>query len=333
MIEALKSIISEFIESEDMKLYLIKNAESLSKHQILDLIGYARKSFEDKYQALKTLAKFESDENSDGEQTFKSAMEEAECVMQSMTIKKDEMLLLTKWTFDEGNHSASIVFTEPYTSFKKAIQRMKELYISEEMIWHELEKYQLNNNEYEKTFEYIADNTGLIWSAEYAESVHLDFCGCSDLNLPVPFEPGDIISIDCRPYANIKNAVILQIGDNHDCCSVQCATVSSFNDEIITGALKHPYQIFEKHIEISPLYSVKICKEALQDNEKILKNISEYVNGDEIKGIALYNFLTRDNKRSVSADEILDFLSSDSILRKAYEQYIIHKDLMDRLAD
>ncbi len=333
MIDTLKSIIPDFIESEDMKNYLIENAEKLSKHQILDMIGYARKSFEEKYKALKALAKFENDENLNGEQTFKSAMEEAEYVIQSMTVDKDEMLLLTRWTFDEGNHSASIVFTEPYTSFEKAIQRMKELYISEEMIWYELEKYQLNGNEYEKTFEYIADNTGLIWSAEYAESVHLDFCGCSDLNLPVPFEPGDIISIDCRPYANVKNAVILRIDDNHDCCSVQCASVSTFNGEIIIGALKHPHLIFEKHIGISPLYSAKICKGTLRDNEKILEYISNYVNGDETKGIALYNFLSQDNKRCVSAEDLLDFLSPNSILRKAYEQYIIHKDLMDRLAD
>ncbi len=333
MIDTLKSIIPDFIESEDMKNYLIENAEKLSKHQILDMICYAKKSFKEKHRVLKAFAKLENNENINGEQTFKSAMEEAEYVIQSMKVNKEEILLLTKWKFDEGNHSASIVFTEPHTSFEKAIQRMKELYVAEEMIWYEIEKYKLSNDGYDKTFEYIADNSGLIWGAEYAESVHLDFCNSSDLNLPVPFEPGDIISIDCRPYANIKNAVILQLGDNHDCCSVQCATVSSINDEVIIGALKHPHLIFEKHIGISPLYSAKICKETLRDNEKILEYISNYVNGDETKGIALYNFLSQDNKRCVSKGEMLDFLSPNSILRKAYEQYIIHKDLMNRLAD
>ncbi len=99
------------------------------------------------------------------------------------------------------------------------------------------------------------------------------------------------------------------------------------------SALKHPYQIFEKHIEISALYSAQTYKDTLQDSEKILVNISEYISGDETKGIALYKFLMRNNKRSVSAEETIDFLSPNSILRKAYEQYIIHKDLMDRLAD
>ena len=26
--------------------------------------------------------------------------------------------------------------------------------------------------------------------------------GCPDLNLPVPYQPGDVLFIDCRPYSH-----------------------------------------------------------------------------------------------------------------------------------
>lgn len=40
-------------------------------------------------------------------------------------------------------------------------------------------------------------------------------------NLPVPYQPGDILKIDCRPYApGPVYCVIAEVGD--DCCGVQC---------------------------------------------------------------------------------------------------------------
>ena len=48
-----------------------------------------------------------------------------------------------------------------------------------------------------------------------------DFSIYNDVNLPVPFHAGDIVTIDCRPFAPVSHAVILEVGDNCDCCCLQ----------------------------------------------------------------------------------------------------------------
>ena len=47
-------------------------------------------------------------------------------------------------------------------------------------------------------------------------SVHerLNLGGYTDPNMPVPFHAGDIVTVDCRPFAPVRHVVILEIGDN-----------------------------------------------------------------------------------------------------------------------
>lgn len=45
------------------------------------------------------------------------------------------------------------------------------------------------------------------------------------------------------------------------------------------------------HIQISPLYRAEVFSGELPENEEVLKEISEYVRGDEDKGRALCDFI------------------------------------------
>ena len=50
----------------------------------------------------------------------------------------------------------------------------------------------------------------------------IDFGLFNDLrNIPIPFHAGDIVTLDCRPFAPVSHTVILKIGDNRDCCCLQ----------------------------------------------------------------------------------------------------------------
>lgn len=99
------------------------------------------------------------------------------------------------------------------------------------------------------------DHKGEIWYFDYAFSRQrelkdweplLTYLG--DLNLPVPFQPGDIVMADCRPYAPPRRVLILEVGDNCDCCCLQALSIGK-DGRLHTGAFKH--NGFLGHREVS----------------------------------------------------------------------------------
>ncbi len=74
-----------------------------------------------------------------------------------------------------------------------------------------------------------------------------------DLKLPVPFHADDILTIDCHPSAPVSRAVILEVGDNCDCCCFQ-ALYRNGDGTWGIGAVKHGNVLTNHHSpEISPL--------------------------------------------------------------------------------
>ena len=99
------------------------------------------------------------------------------------------------------------------------------------------------------------NHLGELWYFDYEISLKklprdweplLTFLG--DLNLPVPFQPGDIVTVDCRPYVSPRRVLILEVGDNCDCCCLQVLFMRE-DGRLDTGAFKHNH--FLCHGEIS----------------------------------------------------------------------------------
>ena len=93
-----------------------------------------------------------------------------------------------------------------------------------------------------------------------------------DLNLPVPYQPGDILYVDCRPYSQPAYCIITEVGD--DCCGVQCLYPGK-DGAFHSGAFKHG-NYFEGAYGVkqylSPLYRAERYEgefpplEAIKDN-------------------------------------------------------------------
>lgn len=136
-----------------------------------------------------------------------------------------------------------------------------------------------------------------------------------DLNLPVPFHSGDIVTIDCRPFTPVSHAVILEVGDNYDCCCLQ-ALYHADDGIWDTGAVKHGY-ILPKHTltGLSPLYRLSSFYGKLQDEERLLERVSRYLNGDESRGAVLRNYIFSlcDGKRKsgVTEAQILSYIEKN----------------------
>ncbi|MGN0169152.1 MAG: hypothetical protein ACI39H_00125 [Lachnospiraceae bacterium] len=95
--------------------------------------------------------------------------------------------------------------------------------------------------------------------------------GSSDLNLPVPFKSGDIVTLDCSPFADPCHMLILSAENNWDCCGLRGA----FTDEegkLHIDSVKHGH-CFPMHYisRLSPLYRMSLYTGPLSENEMVIK--------------------------------------------------------------
>ena len=137
----------------------------------------------------------------------------------------------------------------------------------------------------------------------------------SDLNLPIPFRAGDIVTVDCRPFAPVSHAVILEVGDNFDCCCVQ-ALYRRRNGTWDTGAVKHGYILPGRELpQLSPLYRLATFHGQLPKEERLMEQVSRYVNGEEARGSALWNAIvqltTERRKRTVTEGQLRSLLGAE----------------------
>lgn len=110
-------------------------------------------------------------------------------------------------------------------------------------------------------------------------TVYRDFEDSSDLNLPVPFVAGDIVTIDCRPFAPVQHALILAVGDNLDCCCLRAAFVDDFG-KLCAGSIKHSHCFIDRYrSKLSPLYRMTRYIGKLDEDEIAL----EYIRRDLLR--------------------------------------------------
>ena len=109
-----------------------------------------------------------------------------------------------------------------------------------------------------------------------------------NLNLPVPFKPGDIVKLDVMPFSDKKHAVIMEKLNQYDCCAVQIFFYDEKSKLYDTGALKHARGLNPDTV-LSPLYRLEKYDGELDDNEEILREIGKYIDGDGEKGRTLWN--------------------------------------------
>ena len=113
------------------------------------------------------------------------------------------------------------------------------------------------------------------------------------LNLPVPFRPGDILTVDCRPFAGPGRCLVLEVGDNRDCCCVQVLYPCPGGRADI-GALKHGHCFCSGVVQIlSPLYRVSRWTGQLPPEEVFLEPLSRKLHADPLLGPRLWTAIYR----------------------------------------
>ena len=124
------------------------------------------------------------------------------------------------------------------------------------------------------------------------------------LNLPVPFCAGDIVCVDCRPFQPEHPAVLLEVGDNTDCCCVQ-ALCRGQNGTWTIGALKHGNLFSNATCFLSPLYRLEAYPKPLPESDCLLQSIQDFIAGDEMRGRILWDKLWKDRLTDENIFKIL----------------------------
>ena len=304
MVNILQKIICEIFPSKEMREYLCRNMKDLESWQIIDMISGAKVSLNRKRELFIQLSHYieshrtisensDEDLNYDLEKECLRFVSEIDRAMEDLCIqgKEDGILLVNKKIQVDNTHKTiEVVPFYDYRKLESYMQEQEENGETMNHVWYEIERYRENDNgDLEEFCDYIVISRKIMYYSYYRT---YDCLPNPNLNLPIPFKPGDVISADSLPFAEEKQALILETGDNHDCCSIQVMHLSRSRN-LETTALKHASHFFdnEGYYKISALYTAGSYQCDGSENDQVLKIVSRYVNGDEDRGRALGNCL------------------------------------------
>ncbi|MCM1285140.1 MAG: hypothetical protein NC213_08125 [Acetobacter sp.] len=246
-------ILDTFIPSVEMQKYLADI--KLNNKQISSIILGAPVS-------LETKLKWTTDNKHN----------EIKQALDALKLNNDEhFYLFDNWYDDEFGYEEFP--NRPFYDFNSVLEHIRgeiaecwEYY--DETNWYTLKKMvQFKSKTKHKTnrcvYKYILIKDEVCYFTKYfytnnaLQAPDYRFSESIDLNLPVPFTVGDIVNIDCRPFAPVKQVEITEIGDNHDCYSLVAEYFDKKDKKYKTCAVKNCF-IFSNGYQpdLSPLYRI-----------------------------------------------------------------------------
>ena len=283
----LKNRILDLIESPELHAYLMEHAERLKLKDYVSIIAGAPISLGRKQELLHDMKRSSclKKQEMDYVSLCCACMDRA---VQFLTSETGTIFLIQLMGYDDKHKSD--IMDGPYimTSLANTKNAVKNYYCEDmdedadaewKTLYWRVELYtasqDVNNGEdgfLSAEYTYIMDKDGEVqyyiheWNASnrlngsLGRMVEDQFFSVSpDLNLPVPYHPGDVLFIDCRPYApGAFYCRLKEVGD--DCCGIQCEYVDA-EGNMETGALKHGDYFFNhREVEqyLSPLYRARI---------------------------------------------------------------------------
>lgn len=288
----------------------------LRRHRLADAIAGAPISLERKLELLAMLAEEEETPY------FAAIADKLKQAIQDMQPKQGEFLYLKSCCYHESGCAAKDGLG-PYLTWERLFDCVREFmrYLNDDkseddLIWFEVEKWFPDGdgglqNDFNCTI--LGTEICYFFSNMLHDRDLKRFESYRDLNLPVPFHAGDIVTVDCRPFEPVRHVVILEIGDNCDCCCLQA--LHRKGDGIWDiGAVKHGH-VFPTHpAGFSPLYRMETFHGQLPEEERLLEKVSRYINGDESRGAALWKYIYSlcdelTGEYQVTEEQILSYIS------------------------
>ena len=271
-----EEIIGNLIKDKAFAEYLIKS--NLSEYDMAKLVCHAPISLFEKQSLYKKLLEEKNGESGnvgDGF-SYENYLRIVTKAIDDLNLPKDGTFLLVGHSFDNGYDER--FECAPFRSYRAVQKYLNEVFPGggEENIWYTLEKWLPESEEtlglrevcefafigkepcFYKNLRYFYDEKFRKRDRRQLlpENDFSLFSSGNELNLPTPFRSGDILHIDCRPFAPETKVTVTDNRSEFDCCNPQCEYTGE-NGEKKYGALKHSHIYKEDVIEsVSPLYNL-----------------------------------------------------------------------------
>ncbi|MBR5772545.1 MAG: hypothetical protein IKY00_04950 [Clostridia bacterium] len=318
-----EAIINRTVPSRQMREFLCLQENELSSSELAEvIIGSPKITIDEKYDLLCSLTEETGDKRiseyvAEYVRDFKAAIDNLVCAPGELFTVDDP------WYDEDIKDVAYGGFNQPCADYNKVIEYIDLKYKYEECdsdscTWFVIKKWASDEeSRFINTYiYYFLYGIGICWFAACSEhgdegpysrlpEHHKYSSSCIDLNIATPFRAGDIVRIDCRPFAPPVNALILYAGPDWDCCSL-LALYRDDKGRYRTGAVKHTdmWMHLRGDNMISALYRLETYDGELSEYDRIYKEISPLIYGDNKKGDKVWNYLN-ENRAFTSPGELL----------------------------
>lgn len=314
-----EQIISACGFSEKMECYLI--GCKLNDYNMLDIILGAPLPLTEKRKLLELL----NTPDSDGYADVSKCIREFDDALAALELKNSEIFTLSECWYDDDILDEKKAFAEPFLSFQAAAEYIKKLIEEETKDIDDIDEY-ICRTEITKwipagkgkmkdvyTYTFVGNEIHYFKRiGNLPRDSYRGYKSSLDLDLPIPFQPGDIVTLNSLPFRAVKGAVLLEV-ENWNCCGVQMLYLrkNRINRKIIweTGALKHGDGWEGYFPMLSSLYRLSKYEGELSGEERILKNVQKRIYQNEETGRKLWKYIL---KTAPDEEELLKDLENES---------------------
>ena len=315
-----KRIIFRTFPSRQMREFLCLPENMLNYFGLAEIIiGSPEITITEKYEFLCSLA------NESGEKEISESADDFKAAIDNLVCAPGEIFTVDDPWYDEDIKDVAYggFSNQPCLNYDKVLEYIDwnerfEERDEECTSWYNIKKWVPDEDgRFINTYiYYYIYGIGICWFAACREHgdegpyfrlpEHKYSSSCIDLNIATPFRVGDIVRIDCRPFAPPVNALILYAGPDWDCCSL----LALYRDDkgyYRTGAVKHTdmWMHLRGDNMISALYRIETYDGELSEYDRIYKEISPLIYGDNEKGDKVWSYLS-ENRDFTSPGELLE---------------------------
>ena len=296
--------------SEEMIDYY--KTRELDDHKIRDLICGAPISLEKKAELMEP---FKDNE------WLGEMYENTREAIDALSLGENEFFIFSDYEYwDTINYKTLkrknlIPSDEAFEAYLRYYDEKRESKPEADDYWQVLEKWHMDEFDY----------GDLLYTYHFLEGVPIYFTKhgepengfCRNSIFPyisIPFEKGDIVSMDCYPYVPIETALLLEDGFNKDGCN-KCDMNILYRMQDGSWIGGHIYHsIWGPNLPLlSPLYRLKTFDDILGEDEDFLLTVQKFVKENETNGKKLSRklYLTHKGKlhySGVSKEKVLEFI-------------------------
>lgn len=307
--------LEQFMPSIEIRQYL--KGKELRTWAVTEMIYYSPVSIEKKKAAFYSL--YETAKNNDNAELAKQCkmyIDNIELFLDMLA--QDGVFSVSLCRYDENIKDTDYDFhcvcasLEDVLEYEKEDKKWREME-QDEAYWYSVEKWIKNEaGKYINCGQFVLVGGAIIlneveddFRKDFKEDLYrVSMYRCTDINLPVPYKAGDILEIDRFPFGPKIKILIIQVGDNLDCCCLQALSKTEEGLWHI-GAVKHGMIGYSLFPQLSPLYFAKKWEGELQDKEgEIILEVQKYLNGDDEKGENLLEKFMHD----ITDEELLEVI-------------------------